>query len=97
MKFKVISPFRDKYNLSKIYQVGETFESEDEVRIKDLLDRKLIDGEGASENDAPSFPIADQNELQLMTKKELMDLLKQKKIPFNSRQTKEELIQLLGR
>lgn len=91
--YKVISPFRDKYIPSKVYQVGETFNSDDENRIRDLLNRKLIEGVF---DDAPSFNVAEHNEFQLMTKKEIMALLKKKGIEFNSRQTKDELIQLLG-
>ena len=90
--YKVIVPFRDKYNHQKIYQVGESFFSDDEKRIADLLDRKLIEGVS---KDAPSFDIAENNEYQLMTKREITALLKKKKIKFNSRQTKDELIQLL--
>lgn len=82
--YKVISPFRDKYNPGKVYQVGETFNSDDENRIRDLLNRKLIEG---VLDDAPSFNVAEHNEFQLMTKKEIMALLKKKGIEFNSRQT----------
>lgn len=92
--FKVISPFRDKYIPGKIYRVGDPFHSDDEKRIKDLLNRKLI--EGVSEKGTPSFDVAEHNEYQLMTKKEIEALLKKKGIKFNSRQTKDELIQLLG-
>lgn len=90
--FKVLSPFRDKYNPKKVYQVGELFHSDEEERIQDLLNRKLI--EGVSDN-TPSFDVSVHNEFHLMTKKELQNLLKQKGIEFNQRQTKDELIQLL--
>lgn len=90
--YKVISPFRDKYIPRKIYQVGETFNSDDENRIRDLLNRKLIEG---VLDDAPSFNVAEHNEFQLMTKKEIIELLRKKRIKFNSHQTKDELVHLL--
>lgn len=90
--YRVISTFRDKYNHQKIYQVGESFFSEDEKRIADLLDRKLIEGVS---DDAPSFDFAVHNEYQLMTKKEIIELLRKKRIKFNSHQTKDELVHLL--
>lgn len=94
MMYEVITPFRDKFIYGKVYQKGDEFESNDEERIKDLLDRKLIkrvDNDTSSATD-----VADSNAYNLMTKNEIMELLKQKGIEFNSRQTKDELIQLLG-
>lgn len=90
--YKVIFPFRDKYNRQKIYRKGDLFHSDDEERIADLLNRGLIEGVS---DDTPSVDVAEHNEYQLMTKKELKALLKKKNIKFNSRQTKAELIQLL--
>ncbi|WP_147402726.1 hypothetical protein [Caldibacillus debilis] len=90
--YKVISPFRDKFNPEKIYHVGDPFESDDKERIADLISRKLIEG---VPDGAPSFHAAEHNEYQLMTKKEIIALLKKKGIEFNSRQPKEELIRLL--
>jgi len=90
--FKVISPFRDKYNPRKVYQVGEPFHSDDEERIKDLLNRKLIEGVSS---DTPFFDDAEDQDYQKMTKKELQKLLEQKGIEYSQRQTKDELIQLL--
>lgn len=40
--YQVISRFRDKYNPNRIYEIGDTFESNDKKRIKDLINRKLI-------------------------------------------------------
>ena len=88
MAYKVISPFRDKYNKDKVYRVGEPFFSDEKERIQDLLDRKLI--EGVSNDDTPTF------NYESLTKDELMALLEEKGIEFNKRQTKAELIQLLG-
>jgi len=90
--YKVVSPFRDKYNRQKIYRKGDLFYSDDKERIADLLNRGLIEGVS---DDTPSIDVAEHNEYQLMTKKELKALLKKKNIQFNSRQTKAELIQLL--
>lgn len=42
--FTVISKFADKYNKKMIYQVGDVFESDEQERINDLLDRGLITG-----------------------------------------------------
>lgn len=90
--FKVLSPFRDKYNPKKVYQVGELFHSDEEERIQDLLNRKLI--EGVSDN-TPSFDDEENHDYQKMTKKELQKLLEHKGIEYSQRQTKDELIQLL--
>jgi phenylalanyl-tRNA synthetase beta subunit len=42
--FTVISKFADKYNKKNIFQVGDVFESDEQERINDLLDRGLITG-----------------------------------------------------
>lgn len=89
--YKVVSPFRDKYN-NNVYRVGESFNSDSSARIENLLKRKLIEGVS---NDAPSINAANKNELQLMTKKELMKELTKSGIEFSNRQNKDELITLL--
>ena len=81
--YKVISKFHDKYNLKKVYYVGDEFSSDDQERINDLIDRGLIEGDKK-----PSF--------DLLTKKEIMGLLEEKGIEYNSKANKEELIKLLG-
>lgn len=91
--YKVIVPFRDKYIPGKVYQVGDSFTSDDENRITNLLNRKLIEGVS---NDTPSIDVAEHNAYQLMTKKEIKALLTKKGIKFNDRQTKAELIAMLG-
>ncbi len=78
MKYKVIRRFRDKYT-GEIYLSGDTFESDEADRIKDLLTRGLIEVQYDS-----------------MTKKEIMDMLEERNIEYNERQTKAELIELLG-
>lgn len=80
--YKVIREFHDKYNLSTIYKVGEEFSSNEPERIKDLIDRGLIEGE------KPSF--------NSMTRKELIKELEEKGIEYNAKAKKEELIELLG-
>lgn len=90
--YKVIRKFRDKYT-DEVYAIGDSFTSDDPERISDLLQRKLI--EGVPDTPSTSY-IADKNAYQLMTKKELMQLLNQKGIEFSDRQKKAELIELLG-
>lgn len=85
MEYKVIRRFRDKYT-GGIYLPGVTFESDEAGRIKDLLNRKLI--EPMPEDELPDY--------NAMTKKELMALLDEKGIEYSERQTKAELIALLG-
>jgi len=79
MKYKVMRRFRDKYT-GEIYLSGDTFESDEADRIKDLLTRGLIEVQYDS-----------------MTKKEIMDMLEERNIEYNERQTKAELIELLAR
>lgn len=85
MKYNVIRRFRDKYT-GEIYLSGDTFESDEADRIEDLLNRKLI--EPMPEDELPDY--------NAMTKKELMALLDEKGIEYSERQTKAELIALLG-
>ena len=85
MEYKVIRRFRDKYT-GEIYLPGVTFESDEAGRIEDLLNRKLI--EPMPEGELPDY--------NAMTKKELMALLDERGIDYNPRQTKAELIALLG-
>lgn len=43
MKYKVIYAFNDKYDLSQVHSVGEDFGSDEEDRIRDLLEREYIE------------------------------------------------------
>jgi hypothetical protein len=81
--YKVISNFHDKYDLKKVYNIGDEFSSDDQERINDLIIRGLIEGDKK-----PSF--------DFLTKKEIMGLLEEKGIEYNSKANKEELIKLLG-
>ena len=81
--YKVIKEFRDINNLKKVYKVGDEFISDDKKRINNLIERGLIEGE----ENSPSY--------DSMTKKEIKKLLDKKEIDYNSRQTKDELIELL--
>ncbi len=83
--YKVIKAFRDKYS-KKLYVIGDSFTSEDPVRITDLVNRKLI--EGVSDNGTPLV-------YETMTRNEIVELIDQKGIEYNKRFTKPELIQLL--
>lgn len=85
MKYTVMRRFRDKYT-REIYLPGDTFESDEADRIEDLLNRKLIE----------PMPEGEQPDYNAMTKKELMALLDERGIDYNPRQTKAELIALLG-
>jgi len=80
--YKVIKLFKDKYN-GQIYKIGDVFECDDTARINDLINRGLIEGDKK-----PSF--------DLLTKKEIMRLLEEKGIEYNSRVNKDELLALLG-
>ena len=42
---KVIRKFHDKYNLNIVYNIGDEFSSNEPDRIKDLIERGLIEGE----------------------------------------------------
>ena len=81
MKYNIIRRFRDKYT-GEIYLPGDTFTSDEASRIKDLLDRGLIE--------------VVQQDHSSLTKKELIALLDEKGIEYSERQTKAELIALLG-
>ena len=43
MKCKVISPFADRYDITKKYAVGDIVDWADQERIKDCVDRGLIE------------------------------------------------------
>lgn len=85
--YKVINVFRDKYTNVR-YKIGDNFTSDEPERVKDLLDRKLIDG--VSEEGTPS-----NMAYQMMTNKELVHLLDERGVKCTNKQTKAELIQLL--
>jgi hypothetical protein len=62
-----------------IYLPGDAFVSDETDRIKDLLARGLIE----------------EVQYDSMTKKKIMDILEERNIEYNERQTKAELIELL--
>jgi hypothetical protein len=80
--YKVISVFHDIKDLKHIYLVGDEFVSDDKERIDNLIARGLIEGERTPSTDS-------------LTKKELIELLKEKGIEFDEKQTKAEMIELL--
>lgn len=80
MKYEVIRRFRDKYT-GEIYLPGDSFKSNETDRINDLINRKLIKEVQQDYND--------------LTKKELIALLNDKKIKFDAKANKDELIELL--
>ena len=80
---KVIGKFHDKYDLKKVYEVGDEFSSDDQDRINDLIDRGLIEGDKK-----PS--------IDLLTKKEIIESLEEKGIEYSPRANKNGLIALLG-
>lgn len=90
--YKVLQHFRDKYNKRKIYKPGDKFISDDQERIRDLINRGLIEGELP---EAPSINIPEKKTYQFMTKKEIEKELRSKGIEYSPRQTKAELIELL--
>lgn len=64
----------------EIYLPGDTFVSDESDRIKDLLTRGLIE----------------EVQYDSLTKKGIMDRLEERGIEYSERQTKAELIELLG-
>lgn len=81
MKHEVIRRFRDKYT-GEIILPGETFICDETDRIKDLISRGIIKEQDLNPDE--------------MTKKEIMSMLDDKGIEYSERQTKAELIKLLG-
>lgn len=81
MKYEVIRRFRDKYT-GEIILPGATFICDEADRIKDLTDRGIIKTQDLNPDE--------------MTKKELQVMLGEKGIEYNQKQTKAELIKLLG-
>ena len=81
MKYEVIRRFRDKYT-GEIVLPGATFTCDEADRIQNLIRRGLIKTQDLDPDE--------------MTKKEIMSMLDDKGIGYNPRQTKAELIKLLG-
>lgn len=81
MKYEVIRRLRDKYT-GEIILPGATFICDEADRIKDLVSRGIIKKQDLNPDE--------------MTKKEIMSMLDDKGIEYNPRQTKTELIKLLG-
>ncbi len=81
MKYEVIRRFRDKYT-REIILPGATFICDEADRIKDLVSRGIIKTQDLNPDE--------------MTKKEIMSMLIDKGIEYNPRQTKTELVKLLG-
>lgn len=80
MKAKVIKRFRDKH-AGGLYTPGDLFEAET-ARIEYLVGLKYLEVIDTDNN--------------VMTKKEIMSMLIDKGIEYNPRQTKTELVKLLG-
>ena len=81
MKYKVIRRFRDKYT-GEIILPGSTFICDENDRIKNLINRGIIREQ--------------ELEFGAMTKKEIMSMLDDRGVEYSERQTKAELIALLG-
>ncbi len=81
MKYEVIRRFRDKYT-GEIILPGSTFICDENDRIKDLISRGIIKAQDLNPDE--------------FTKKEIMSMLDDKGIEYSPRQTKAELIALLG-
>ena len=81
MKHEVIRRFRDKYTGETVFP-GATFTCDEPDRIQNLIKRGLIKTQSL--------------DLDEMTKKEIVSMLEDKGIEYNPRQTKAELIKLLG-
>ena len=81
MKYEVIRRFRDKYT-GEIILPGSTFICDENDRIKDLISRRIIKAQDLNPDE--------------FAKKEIMSMLDDKGIEYSPRQTKAELIKLLG-
>lgn len=81
MKYEVIRRFRDKYT-GEIILPGSTFICDENDRIKNLIDRGIIREQ--------------ELDFGAMTKKEIMSMLDDRGVEYSERQTKAELIALLG-
>lgn len=53
MKLRVLREFADKFDGTKIYKVGETLETDDKERVKDLTERRLAEVIAEEENPKP--------------------------------------------
>lgn len=86
---KVVKPFRDKYTKER-YVVGQGYKGNIE-RVEYLQDMGYL-------ADTPKVllgNVSDHNEYQMLTKKEIEELLTKRGTSFNKRLTKSELIMLL--
>ena len=94
---KVIRRFSDKYT-GELYLPVSSFLCDETERIKDLISRGLIkktkEQDGDWKDYLQKYP-ATYEYLSSFTKKELQAMLEDKGIEYNSRQTKNELIELL--
>jgi hypothetical protein len=106
MKYEVIRRFRDKYT-GEIILPGATFICDEADRIKDLTDRGIIKKQEINPDEMTKKEDGDWRDylqkysatkeyLSSYTKKELQVMLDDKGIGYNPRQTKAELIKLLG-
>ena len=80
MDYKVLVDFRDKDTLKK-YIKNEVYSSDNKKRAEELINKGYIEGGKPS--------------LDSLLKKEIIELLEEKGIEFDSKATKPELIELL--
>ena len=106
MKYEVIRRFRDKYT-GEIILPGSTFICDENDRIKDLISRRIIKAQDLNPDEMTKKEDGDWRDylqkypatkeyLSSYTKKELQVMLGEKGIEYNQKQTKTELIKLLG-
>ena len=53
MKVTILQKFVDKHDFSKVYNVGDEVDTFDEARIKELVEKGLVEVEGKKEPKAP--------------------------------------------
>jgi len=82
MKFNVVSKFKEASS-GKFYFPGETYETEDEEKIKKIIEKEL------------AIEVEEKTTSKL-TKEEICELLKEKEIEFDPKTKKEELLTILG-
>lgn len=106
MKYEVIRRFRDRYT-GEIILPGSTFICDENDRIKNLIDRGIIKKQDLNPDEMTKKEDGDWRDylqkypatkeyLSSYTKKELQVMLGEKGIEYNQKQTKTELIKLLG-
>lgn len=87
--YKVIHYFHDREDERRPYTVGDVFPYRGKVSKKRLE-------ELSTDKNRQKKPLIEFVDVNKLTKKEVQQLLEQKEIPFEEKETKKELIEKLG-